>query len=183
LTTARTPFKAAYDSLKGWRYFIGVIPPHAVLADDERKTDIYRHEENGSVDPPPVHCLTIVNSSLPYRRLAFLPAPPPLGLFGGEGRLVRRGSICASTEPAKDCTCLFDSRAGSAKPIPASRLNLREVFGDGGDLRGVLAMMELRSKQPPSYSMVLVFPQQNVGRDDPFPATQCSRPLPAIPQC
>src|SRR5262249_10431840 len=67
-----------------------------------------------------------------YFRLVWVPAPLRLGLFGGEVRLFRPGSMCASTEPAKDCTCLFDSRAGSAKPIPTSRLTLREVFGDGG---------------------------------------------------
>jgi hypothetical protein len=56
-----------------------------------------------------------ISGSSPYRRLAFLPAPPPpLGFLGGEGRLFARGSICDPTEPAKDCTCLFDSWAGLA---------------------------------------------------------------------
>jgi len=93
-----------------------------------------------------------ISSSPPYRRLAFLPAPPPVGFFGAEGRGFRRGSICAATEPAKDCTCLFDSRAGSVKPIPASCLTFREVFGDGDDLRGVLAMMV---RMNPSHHIAL----------------------------
>jgi hypothetical protein len=78
-----------------------------------------------------------IRSTSTYRRLALLvDLPAPLV---GE-RLSRRGSICASTDPAKDRTCLLDNFDGFAKPTPASCLTLREVFGDGG-LLVVLAMI------------------------------------------
>lgn len=64
----------------------------------------------------------------PYGRLGFR---PPVGFFGGAA-LFLRGSICASTDPANDCTCFFESLAGLASPTPAERLTFPEVRGEGG---------------------------------------------------